>query len=126
MNRRIFLIVVVAVAVLAVIVAFVASVAVARVPSSAVKARVLDKSETGKWAEVRVIEETKKGKASILGDKVIVRVLDKTVAHNKSNKKQASKSWLGSLQNDDLISVLGEYKSADGTIWADKVVNRSR
>lgn len=125
MNRRIFLVIVVAVAVLAVIVAIVASVAVARVPSSAVKARVLDKSESGKWAEVRVIEETKK-KTSILGDKVIVRVLDKTAAYNKSSKKQSSKNWLGSLQNDDLISVLGEYKSTDGTVWADKVVNRSR
>lgn len=128
-NKRIFLSAVIAVAVLAVIVALVASVAGARTPSYAVKARVLDKSESSKWIEIRVLEQTK-GKTNILSDKLIVRVLDTTKSYDKDNKLRANKSWLTRVVADpttgDIVSALGEYKAADGTIWGDKLVNRSR
>lgn len=128
-NKRIFLTVVIVVALVAVIAAVAVSVAGARVPSYAVKGRVLDKSETNKWIEVRVLEQAK-GKTKILGDQVIVRVLSGTTTFNKDNTARAQKSWLTKVVADpttgDLVSVLGEYKSSDGTIWADKIVNRSR
>ncbi len=124
MNNRVFLIAVVVVGVLAVVVGFVA-VAGARVPSIAVKAIVLDKGAADNWLEVRVTEQTK-GKTNILGDKLIVRVLKTTMAYNKSNAKQSTASWLSRVQRDDTVSILGEYKKTDGTIWSDKVVNRSR
>jgi hypothetical protein len=124
-SRHIFLVVVIAVAALAVIVALLASTAGARVPSTAFKTRVLDKSAADKWIEVRVLEQTK-GKTNLLGDKFIVRVLSTTKTYNKFNKLQATTSWLSRVQADDLVSALGEYKSSDGTLWADRLVNRSR
>lgn len=124
-TQRLFLLVVAVVAVIAVVGALVVSVASGRTPSYAVKTQVLDKSAADKWIEVRVLEQTK-GKTSLLGDKVIVRVLATTLAYDKDNKKRGTKSWLSRVQNDDLVSVLGEFKSSDGTIWADRVVNRSR
>lgn len=124
-NKRIFLTVVIVVAIVAVIAAVAASVAGARVPSYALKTRVLDKSEASKWIEVRVLEQAK-GKTKILGDQIIVRVLSGTTTFDKDNKARAQKSWLTKVQNDDLVSVLGEYKSSDGTVWADRLVNRSR
>jgi hypothetical protein len=52
--------------------------------------------------------------------------LSTTKTYNKNNTAQAATSWLSRVQNDDLVSVLGEYKSTDGTLWADRLVNRSR
>lgn len=123
-NKHVFLVVVV-VAFLAVVLALLAATAGARTPSTALKTRVLDKSAADKWIEVRVLEQTK-GKTNLLGDKFIVRVLSTTKTYNKSNAAQASTSWLSRVQADDLVSVLGEYKSTDGTLWADRLVNRSR
>lgn len=124
-NKHVFLVVVVVVAALAVVLALLAATAGARTPSTALKTRVLDKSAADKWIEVRVLEQTK-GKTNLLGDKFIVRVLSTTKTYNKSNTAQASTSWLSRVQADDLVSVLGEYKSTDGTLWADRLVNRSR
>lgn len=124
-SKRIFIVAVVAIAVLAIVVAFMASVAGARTPSYALKTRVLDKSAADKWIEVRVLEQTK-GKTSLLGDKIIVRVLSTTKVYNKANTALSAASWLSKVQNDDLVSALGEYKSTDGTLWSDRLVNRSR
>lgn len=124
-NKHVFLVVVVVVALFAVVLALLAATAGARTPSTALKTRVLDKSAADKWIEVRVLEQTK-GKTNLLGDKFIVRVLSTTKTYNKSNTAQASTAWLSRVQADDLVSVLGEYKSTDGTLWADRLVNRSR
>lgn len=124
-NKHIFLVAVIAIAVLAVVVALMSSMASARTPSTALKTRVLDKSAADKWIEVRVLEQAK-GKTSLLGDKIIVRVLSTTKTYNKSNKVQSTTSWLSKVQNDDLVSALGEYKSSDGTLWSGRLVNRSR
>ncbi|TSC64371.1 MAG: hypothetical protein G01um1014106_150 [Parcubacteria group bacterium Gr01-1014_106] len=97
----------------------------ARVPSYAVKGLVLDKSTADKWFEMRITEQTK-GKTDIRGDRLIIRVLSTTKAYNKSNKEISTATWLSRVQNDDTVSVAGEYKSADGTIWADKLLNRTR
>ena len=123
-TQRLFLLVVAVVAVVAIVGALIVTVG-ARTPSTALKTFVLDKSESSKWIEVRVLEQTK-GKTSLLGDKLIVRILGSTVAYDKDGKKRATKSWLTLVRNDDLVSVLGEYKASDGTIWSDRVVNRSR
>lgn len=124
MHNRAFLITVVVIAVLAVVVGVI-SVAGARVPAYAVKAIVLDKGVADNWFEIRVLEQTK-GKTSLLGDRLIIRVLKTTLAYNKSNAKQKVATWLSKVQTNDTVSVLGEYKKTDGTIWSDKIVNRSR
>lgn len=124
MHNRAFLIAVVVIAILAVVVGVI-SVAGARVPAYAVKAIVLDKGVVDNWFEIRVLEQTK-GKTSLLGDRLIVRALKTTMAYNKSNAKQKVATWLSKVQTNDTVSVLGEYKKTDGTIWSDKIVNRSR
>lgn len=125
MEKRTFLVAISVVAAFAVVASLVATVVLARVPSYAVKAIVLDKSTADQWIEVRVLEQTK-GKTDVRGDKLIVRILSTTQAYNKANVQQSTKTWLSRAQNDDLVSVAGEYKSTDGTIWADRVLNRTR
>ncbi|MDP3685817.1 MAG: hypothetical protein Q8R32_03220 [bacterium] len=125
MEKRAFLIAVSVVATFAVAASLVATVVLARASSYALKGLVLDKSTADKWFELRVTHQTK-GKTDLRGDRLIVRVLSTTGAYNKSNASQTTSSWLSKLQNSDSVSVAGEYKSTDGTIWADRVVNRTR
>ena len=125
MEKRAFLIAVGTVAVFAVVATLVATAVLARTSSYAVKGLVLDKSTADKWFELRVTHQTK-GKTDLRGDRLIVRVLTTTKPFNKDNKSQSTSAWLSKLQNSDTVSVLGEYKSTDGTIWADRVVNRTR
>lgn len=97
----------------------------ARVPSYAVKGIVLDKSTADNWFELRVTEQSK-GKTDIRGDQLIVRVLSTTKTSNKNNKELSVASWLSKVQNNDIVSIAGEYKTTDGTIWSDRVLNRTR
>lgn len=97
----------------------------ARIPSYAVKGIVLDKSTADNWFELRITEQTK-GKTDIRGDKLIIRVLSTTKASNKNNKELSTASWLSRVQNDDTVSIAGEYKTTDKTIWSDRVLNRTR
>lgn len=125
MEKRAFLIAVSVVAAFAVVATLVATAVLARSSSYGIKGLVLDKSTADKWFELRVTHQTK-GKTDIRGDRLIVRILSTTKASNKSDVSQSTSSWISKLQNGDTVSVAGEYKSTDGTIWADRVVNRTR
>ncbi len=124
-SKKIFLILVVIVAVVAVGAALIVTMAGAKAPAYAVKVLVSDKSESGKVFE-GIVTEQSKGKTNILGDKINVRILSTTTAFKKNNTKQKTTNWLGSLQNGDYVTVQGGYRSGDKTIEAAKVVNRSR
>lgn len=117
---------VVIVAAAALVVALLAVGAGAGGPAYAVKVRVIDKSSSASWFEGIVLEQTK-GKSSILGDKLVFRLLTRATTFNKDAKKQKSSGWLSSLKTDDLVTATGGYKSTDKTFEVTgKAVNRSR
>lgn len=128
-HQRIFLSVVIIVAVLAVLIGLVAVMgASARVPSYALKVRAYDKSTSAQVVEGVVLEQ-KKGKVNVLGDKTNFRFETRTKAYNKAGKQTTQKSFLNSVVADpvvgDVVSITGERRS-DGTFEVDKIVNRSR
>lgn len=128
-HHRVFLGIVIAVAVLAIIVGLLAVVgASARVPSYALKVKVHDKSTTAQVVEGVVLEQ-KKGKVNVLGDKTNFRFETRTKAYDKAGKQLSQKSFLSKLVADsvsgDIVSLTGERRS-DGTFELDKIVNRSR
>lgn len=94
-------------------------------PPYALKVQATDKLESAKVFEAYVLEQAR-GSTSLAGSKLNVRILSTTTAHNKSGKKQSTKSWLSALKNDDLVTVTGGYRKSDNTFEASKVVNRSR
>ena len=114
-----------AIAAFGVVAAVLATMVAAATPGYAVKVRVTDKIESAKIFEGIVLEQTK-GKTNVLGDKMNFRVLSTATAYNKNNKKQSNKNWLGAVQNEDIVTAVGNYKKSDNTFELVRTVNRSR